>query len=98
MERCVTWGEADMRYWLAATALLFTLLGAAPPVAAQDGRIRPECRRTGDPRACTCALDNGGMMVADPHRPNRMRWRSPRLGTGAHMAFMNCSNRAGRRG
>lgn len=48
-----------------------------------------------DQRSCTCALNNGGRIVEDPARPGRMGWRSARRGTGAHMAFMNCTNGSG---
>jgi hypothetical protein len=83
-----------MGYRLAAAALLLAMLGA--PASARDGWVRPECRRMGNPRACTCALDNGGRLVPDHHRPGRLNWRSPRIGTGAHMAFMNCAGKPGR--
>jgi hypothetical protein len=73
-------------------ALLLIASGSTTPAFAQGGGIHPDCRRMGDPRACTCALNNGGRLVPDNHRPGRMNWRSPRLGTGAHMAFMNCTN------
>lgn len=81
-----------MRYWLAATVLSFVALGFPLPASAQYGRARPECRGMGDPRACTCALDNGGMLAPDNHRPGRFRWNAPKRGTGAHMAFMNCAS------
>lgn len=83
-----------MRYWLAAMTLSLIAWGSAPPAAAQGRAIRPECRGMGNKWACTCALENGGRLVPDNHRPGRMNWRSPRLGTGAHMAFMNCTNGA----
>jgi hypothetical protein len=53
--------------------------------------VHPQCRTARDSRACTCAVTNGGSVSEDPHRPGRLKWRSPRLGTGAHMAFMNCT-------
>jgi hypothetical protein len=76
--------------YLLAFALSLAVLAAAP-ASAQRGGFRPECRSFGDPQACSCALDNGGYIDADPYRPGRKRWRAARRGTAAHMAFMNCT-------
>jgi len=72
------------------------LLGSWGTGSAQSGGILPECRGMRDQRSCSCALANGGRMIDDPARPGRRAWRSAKLGTAAHMAFMNCSNGSGR--
>jgi hypothetical protein len=68
------------------------LLGSWTSALAQRGGILPECFGMREQRSCSCALSNGGRIVDDPHRPGRKGWRSPRIGSAAHMAFMNCSN------
>ena len=50
----------------------------------------------GNPRACTCALNNGGQIKQDPGRSSgRQRWTWAKPGTAAHMAYMNCVNDSG---
>ncbi len=72
-----------------AAAALFAM-GLADAASAQSGRSYPECRTARERHSCNCAVANGGSVYEDPHRPGRMRWRSARLGTGAHTAFMAC--------
>ncbi len=51
----------------------------------------------GNPRACTCALNNGGQIKHDPGRSSgRQRWTWAKPGTAAHMAYMSCVNGSGR--
>ncbi|WP_147283668.1 hypothetical protein [Bosea caraganae] len=65
--------------------------------ASAQSRAHPECRSFKNSHSCTCAVENGGRVYDDPHRPGRKRWVSARRGTPAHMAFMNCTNRSGAR-
>lgn len=81
-----------MRFVLLLGGAVLIALGSAGPASAQGGSIHPECRSMRDQRSCTCALNNGGRVVDDPGRPGRKAWRSAKVGTAAHMAFMNCSN------
>jgi hypothetical protein len=85
-----------MRYGLVTSALLAAAWGTLSSASAQYGRIRPECRGMTNPRSCSCALDKGGRIMPDHHRPGRLVWRSPKRGSGAHMAFMNCAIGSGR--
>jgi hypothetical protein len=75
-------------------AALFAL-SWSEAVSAQGG-AHPECRGMRDQRTCTCALNNGGRVIDDPSRPGRKVWRTAKVGTAAHMAFMNCSNGSAR--
>lgn len=84
-----------MRLALLLGGAALIALGSLGPASAQRGGVHPECRSMRDQRSCTCALNNGGRIVEDPARPGRMGWRSARRGTGAHMAFMNCTNGSG---
>ncbi len=84
-----------MRFVLLLGGAALLALASAAPALAQGGGVHPECRRMGNQRSCTCALNNGGRIVEDPARPGRKGWRSARLGTPAHMAFMNCANGSG---
>jgi hypothetical protein len=68
------------------------LLGSSGSGSAQIGGVLPECRGMRDQRSCTCAVGNGGRIIDDPSRPGRKVWRTAKVGTAAHMAFMNCTN------
>jgi hypothetical protein len=72
-----------------AIAALFGI-ALSEAALAQSGRSYPECRSARERHSCNCAVANGGTVYEDPHRPGCMRWRSARLGTGAHTAFMAC--------
>jgi hypothetical protein len=85
-----------MRLVLLLGGAALIALGSSGPVSAQGGGVHPECRSMRDQRSCTCALNNGGRVIDDPARPGRKSWRSAKVGTAAHMAFMNCSNGSGR--
>jgi len=90
------WGRHGMRLLASfATAALFGI-ALSESALAQSGRFYPECRTSRDHHACNCAIENGGNIDEDPQRPGRMRWRTPRVGTGAHAAFLVCVNRGGR--
>lgn len=84
-----------MRLALLLGGAALIVLGWSGPVSAQGG-VHPECRGMRDQRSCNCALTNGGRVIDDPGRPGRKAWRSAKVGTAAHMAFMNCSNGSGR--
>jgi len=84
-----------MRFALLLGGAALIAFGSPGPVSAQGG-VHPECSGMRDKRACTCALSNGGRVIDDPARPGRKAWRSARVGTAAHMAYMNCSNGSGR--
>ncbi|MFC5395079.1 hypothetical protein [Bosea vestrisii] len=84
-----------MRFVLLLGGAALLALASAAPAFAQAG-IRPECRSMGNPRACTCALNNGGQIKQDPGRSSgRQRWTWAKPGTAAHMAYMNCVNGSG---
>jgi hypothetical protein len=70
-------------------------IGLSSMAFAQFGGTPQECRTFRDRLSCTCALENGGSIYPDPHRPGHMRWRSPKNGSAAHMAFMNCTSMRG---
>lgn len=77
------------------SSVLLGMLGLASAASAQSGGTRAECRGMKNMRACSCALNNGGSISADRHRPGKVQWQAARKGTPAHMAFMNCTNRSG---
>jgi hypothetical protein len=86
-----------MRLGLLLGGAVLVALLSPMPASAQGGGIRPECRNMGNPRACTCALNNGGQIKHDPGRSSgRQRWTWAKPGTAAHMAYMNCVNGSGR--
>lgn len=88
-------GEIAVKMTLVVSGVLLGMLGLASTASAQSGGTRAECRGMNNVRACSCALNNGGSVSADPHRPNKIKWQAARRGTPAHMAFMNCTNRSG---
>ena len=89
------WGEIAVKMSLVVSSVLFGMLGLASAASAQSGGTRPECRGMKNMRACNCALNNGGSITADPHRPGKIKWNAAPRRTPAHMAFMNCTNRSG---
>jgi hypothetical protein len=84
-----------MRLALLLSGAALIALGWSASVSAQGG-VHPECRSMRDQRSCNCALSNGGRVIDDPGRPGRKVWRTAKVGSAAHMAFMNCTNGSGR--
>lgn len=81
-----------MKYAFLLGIAVLTAAGLTAPASAQGGGILRECRSFPNPHSCTCAVNNGGSVFDDPHRPGKKRWQAARRGTPAHMAFMNCAN------
>ena len=95
------WGEIAVKLtwvvrmpWVVSSVLL-GMLGLASMASAQSGGPRPECRNVKNMHGCSCALNNGGSITADPDRPGKIKWNGPSRRTPAYMAFMNCTNRSG---
>lgn len=84
-----------MRLALLLGGIALMAVGSSGPASAQGG-VHPECRGMRDQRSCNCALTNGGRVIDDPGRPGRKVWRTAKVGSAAHMAFMNCTNGSGR--
>ena len=89
------WGEIAVKMFCVVSTVVLGMLGLASTASAQSGGTRPECSNVKNRHGCSCALNNGGSITADPDRPGKIKWNGPSRRSPAYMAFMNCTNRSG---